>query len=375
MLTPNQIREIGFATKGGRYDREDVDIFLSDVAADYERLQHQNSELIQKMGVLADKIEEYKRDENSIHTALVNAQRLADQMLKDAEVKAKEITDAADSHARLTTAEADQKLTTAIALATKKSDETIALANEKSDAMVKAAAETVQTQHNLFMKMKAEATAFRSGMLSAYKVHIEQLDTLTNMLEKEPTYAAEYAANKIEIDDLSQNNDVPIAETVQVEPIAAIMEEEIIENSYEIEDETAKEPIYAIADDDEYEQDDDTYNSSETSDDYAINNDSYDDYDGEDDLNDIAPEPAYETTQIAEEVPLTRRQRRAKGGFKVEVVEDNFDDDSDDDYTHAPANSGGGVFDTMRFSTDLEDDENDNLDEKSGFGFFKRRKK
>ena len=367
MLTLKQIQEVEFASKGGRYEREDVDIFLSDVAADYERLQTQNSELMQKLGILADKIEEYKRDENSIHTALVGAQRLADQMIKDAEVKAKEITDAADSHSRLTIAEADHKLSTAVAIAAKKSDDILALATEKSEAMVKAAAETVQTQHNLFMKMKAEATAFRSGMLSAYKIHVEQLDTLTNMLEKEPTYAAEYAAKKVDLDKTAQEDlDSVVEETIDeiVKPMVEVdaedEEESISEDlSYETSEEVEK-----------YEEENvDNYDFSETSNNYAPSDD-YDDYDddAEDEEESISEDLSYETSEEVEEDvgALTRRERRAKGGFKVESSEED----------ELEPREGGGVFDTMRFTTDIENEgEDDNLDEKSGFGFFKRRKK
>lgn len=49
----------------------------------------ENGELIKKISLLANKVEEYKKDENSLKEALLAAQKLADKIVADAKEKIK----------------------------------------------------------------------------------------------------------------------------------------------------------------------------------------------------------------------------------------------------------------------------------------------
>ena len=86
MLTPQEVAEHAFqkASFGG-YNMAMVDEFLDLVTADYTSLYKENAALKAKMKVLADKIEEYRSTEDAMRKALLSAQRMADQMMVEAE--------------------------------------------------------------------------------------------------------------------------------------------------------------------------------------------------------------------------------------------------------------------------------------------------
>ncbi len=88
MFTPQQIEEISFsrATFGG-YDMQSVDELLGPLTEDYITLYKENALLKSKMRVLVAKLEEYRQNEASMKEAMADAQKVCDQMVKDAEAK------------------------------------------------------------------------------------------------------------------------------------------------------------------------------------------------------------------------------------------------------------------------------------------------
>ena len=88
MFTPQQIEQIAFsrATFGG-YDMQSVDEFLEPLTEDYVTLYKENALLKSKMKVLVGKLEEYRNNEASMKSAIVNAQKTCDMMVKEAEAK------------------------------------------------------------------------------------------------------------------------------------------------------------------------------------------------------------------------------------------------------------------------------------------------
>lgn len=101
-LTPLDIhhKEFGHALRG--YNEAEVDAFLDAVADELERLFKENIDLSERIDVLDEKVRGYQDMERTLHNTLVSAQKSADEIitkagqeaeavLKDAEVKAKEI--------------------------------------------------------------------------------------------------------------------------------------------------------------------------------------------------------------------------------------------------------------------------------------------
>ncbi len=101
MLTPQEVAEHAFTKASfGGYNMAMVDEFLDQVTADYTSLYKENTTLKAKMKVLADKVEEYRSTEDAMRKALLSAQRMADQMVAEAEVKKASIVQDAEAAAQ-----------------------------------------------------------------------------------------------------------------------------------------------------------------------------------------------------------------------------------------------------------------------------------
>ena len=88
MFTSEEIRQITFEKGMRGYRPEDVESFIDKIADEFAALEKERDELQEKLYILAEKIEQYKSDEESIKTTLINAQRLGESIIADAKVKA-----------------------------------------------------------------------------------------------------------------------------------------------------------------------------------------------------------------------------------------------------------------------------------------------
>ena len=87
MITPQEIQEVSFEKVRRGYDMDAVDDFLERVIADFVALYKENAVLKSKMRILVEKLEEYRSQENSMQSAILAAQKTAEQMTLDAEKK------------------------------------------------------------------------------------------------------------------------------------------------------------------------------------------------------------------------------------------------------------------------------------------------
>lgn len=101
MLTPQEVSERAFpkASFGG-YNMGQVDEFLDLLTADYTALYNENAVLKNKMKVLVEKVEEYRSTEEAMRKALMTAQRMADEMVQEAEKKRDAILQDAEAAAK-----------------------------------------------------------------------------------------------------------------------------------------------------------------------------------------------------------------------------------------------------------------------------------
>lgn len=150
MITAQDIREKTFekSTFGG-YAMNEVDDFLDELASDLAASQKESDTLRAKMKVLVNKIEEYRKNEEAMHLALVTAQKVA-----------KNITD-----------ESQAKADTLLSDAQAEADAILADAKAKADAMVAEA--------------EAKAREITGGI-------VQQRETEELRLQKAQTAAAEY---------------------------------------------------------------------------------------------------------------------------------------------------------------------------------------
>ena len=111
MLSINEIMNHSFKQqRGGSYKSAEVDAFFAEVKTTikalteaYEKAKKDNDELYRKMNILADKIDEYRKDEDNIRAALITAQRMSESVISEANNQAKLILDEAKKKADETT--------------------------------------------------------------------------------------------------------------------------------------------------------------------------------------------------------------------------------------------------------------------------------
>ena len=117
MMTPSQLRQYEFKSAGrNAYKAEDVDAFFAEVLISYERMYRENSELIKRVSLLADRLEQYKKDEVDIKQAVLSAQKAADIIVRDAQaasedakLEAEALLAAAKGEARIIKEDAEKK--------------------------------------------------------------------------------------------------------------------------------------------------------------------------------------------------------------------------------------------------------------------------
>jgi cell division initiation protein len=101
MLTPQEVSDRAFSKASfGGYNMSQVDDFLDILTGDYSALYSENAILKSKMKVLVDKVEEYRSTEEAMRKALMTAQRMAEDLVKEAEQKKAEILQQAEVEAQ-----------------------------------------------------------------------------------------------------------------------------------------------------------------------------------------------------------------------------------------------------------------------------------
>ena len=222
MYTAQSIRDIEFQKSGfNGVKTSDVEVFVEEVANDFETLERKNQELLSKLQVLAETIEEYRKSEDSVKTAILAAQKTADAMLKDAETKATELLEEKTRQAEQlekATVEASEKL---MAEATEKSrkmlDEATMKSNqimaESENMLAKKKAEIdrlVNQQMLTYNYVKDEVKKFKESIINNYKLHLDNLQSVPMTSKNLEVYAKnqqEEAADNEPNEEISSNAD------------------------------------------------------------------------------------------------------------------------------------------------------------------------
>ena len=152
MISPQEIRSVTFDKVMRGYRPEDVDAFLQQVAQDMEQLAADNADKEKKLYILAEKIEEYRRDEDNLKTALLNAQRMGESVIREAKQKAESL---------------------------------LREAGIRADTLTRVAQEQSEEQQQELERVKAEVAHFKNTLLAMYKQHIELISGLPGDEEAE----------------------------------------------------------------------------------------------------------------------------------------------------------------------------------------------
>lgn len=145
MFTAEEIRNIAFTKTMGGYKTSEVDDFIDQCADTVEALTREKAEQAKKMQVLADKLVEYRNDEDNIRTALLTAQRMGDTVLREANHKAELVLE-------------DAKI--------------------KAQKIEDAAKNSITGQEEELRRVKEEVAKFKARLLSMYREHLALIDVM-----------------------------------------------------------------------------------------------------------------------------------------------------------------------------------------------------
>ena len=148
MISSEDVRRVTFEKAFQGYRRDDVDDYLKQVAQSMDELAAQNDDLQKKLVVLAQRIDQYRAEDDTLRTTMINAQRLGENVIREAKQKAAEI---------------------------------IRTANIKAEDREQRSRDDVELAKQEIVTLKSEADSFKRSLIEMYRKHI-------NLINKLPDY-------------------------------------------------------------------------------------------------------------------------------------------------------------------------------------------
>ena len=148
MISSEDVRRVTFDKAMRGYRCDDVDDYLKQVAESMDALAAKNDEMQKTLVVLAQRIDQYRAEEDTLRTTMINAQRLGENVIREAKQKAAEI---------------------------------IRAANMKADDREQRARDDVELAKQEIVTLKSEADSFKRSLMEMYRKHI-------NLISKMPEY-------------------------------------------------------------------------------------------------------------------------------------------------------------------------------------------
>jgi cell division initiation protein len=109
-ISPLDIKKQEFAKKFRGYSPDEVHSYLEMVAVEYEDMIRKSRDLEQKVGMLEERLDHYKRMENVLQETLITTQRAAEETKAAAEKRAQTIISEAKMEAQRIANENNEKL-------------------------------------------------------------------------------------------------------------------------------------------------------------------------------------------------------------------------------------------------------------------------
>lgn len=205
MFNAEDIKKIEFSDSFKGYKREEVDAFLDKIEADYVNIERVIDDYKAQIEVLNNKISDLESSQDSIQAVLLNAQKLADQIVREAREKSEEIILRAEANINVITNK-EKELSEAFELKANERkanlqielDALVEKAELKAKSIIDAANDAVRRQQVLFDKLKLEISSFKTTITSKYKEHLNLLQTIPDSVDMDPQKLAELITAKIE---------------------------------------------------------------------------------------------------------------------------------------------------------------------------------
>lgn len=168
MISSEDVRRVTFEKAFQGYRRDDVDDYLKQVAQSMDELAAQNDDLQKKLVVLAQRIDQYRAEEDTLRTTMINAQRLGENVIREAKQKAAEI---------------------------------IRTANIKAEDREQRSRDDVELAKQEIVTLKSEADSFKRSLIEMYRKHINLINKLpdyTPQPEEAPARPVQPAAEPVQ---------------------------------------------------------------------------------------------------------------------------------------------------------------------------------
>ncbi|MDE6732946.1 MAG: DivIVA domain-containing protein, partial [Oscillospiraceae bacterium] len=169
---------------------------LREVSDEFAALQKEKNELERKLEVLADKIREYREDEDALKDALLIAQKQGNAIVAESKASAEKLTKETKEKVEKLLAESKAKSERLVNDANEYSEKTrseadstaektIKDANDKA-AEIKAAMDKQQAiQEEILRNTRKEVLEYREKILAAYRAQIEVIEAMPDQVENE----------------------------------------------------------------------------------------------------------------------------------------------------------------------------------------------
>ena len=197
MLTPQEAESHVFpkASFGG-YNMLQVDTFLDSLIEDYRTLYQENLSLKNKMKVLVNKVEEYRATEDAMRMTLHSAQKMANDLVQDAEAKRQAAINEIASGALRESEEVRTRLAQEEQAARQRLEQVhTALANE--EARLKAA--------------RISTAAYVGKLQELYTREIEYIGGLSELTAEPPAPAAPASGEAVQQEQVAQEIEANVA--------------------------------------------------------------------------------------------------------------------------------------------------------------------
>ena len=309
----NSIIDRSFTEAMRGYKKEEVDEVLGDIAREFSQLKKENADLEKKLQVCADKIREYREDEDALKDALLGAQKTGKAIISDANEKAAGIIKEAEDTAADRKQEVDDYVADRKAEAEKIINDALA-EKKRIEEEAQKAKDDIHTQMEIQTELdkealertKREAEDFRTRIIVEYQNHIEFIKKIPEqcfnefVLNNSATHdsnnlreliAAQQGVQSLAVTDIKdipqpapaaeedRDSDVKVVESISGIEVSESDSVEI-EEAEEPEEVTAEEPEQTVTDDAPETDDDSSYGSFTVENAFGDDDDDYDDESG-----------------------------------------------------------------------------------------------
>lgn len=238
-MDANIIRGKKFTEVMRGYKKEDVDEFLSEVAEEYAKQQRAVNELEKKLEVLADKIREYRENEDDLKEALLGAQKQGRLVVDEAKEKAAGIIQDAQNKSDDMIKKAEETVAEKKAEGEKTIEDALAEKKRIEDEAAKKAAELhteMEIQNEIdkeaLARTRREAEDFRTKLIVESNNNLEYITKAYNEFVELVKKLPEACQNEF-VKDTVDNHDTSVLR----ELIAKQKGEEVITPEVEIKEE------------------------------------------------------------------------------------------------------------------------------------------